>query len=52
MKALSELLPAARAFLAKPAKMLIGGQWREAASGEVLASSDPATGETLAMYNP
>ena len=50
MKTLSELLPAARAFLAKPAKMLIGGQWREAASGEALASLDPATGETLAMF--
>jgi phenylacetaldehyde dehydrogenase len=50
MKAHSELLPAARAFLAKPARMLIGGQWREAASGEALASPDPATGETLAMF--
>jgi phenylacetaldehyde dehydrogenase len=46
MKALSELLPAARAFLAKPARMLIGGQWREAASGEALPSPDPVTGET------
>ena len=50
MKAHSELLPAARAFLAKPARMLIDGQWREAASGEALASPDPATGETLAMF--
>jgi acyl-CoA reductase-like NAD-dependent aldehyde dehydrogenase len=50
MKPHSELLPAARAFLAKPARMLIGGQWREAASGEALASADPATGETLAMF--
>jgi phenylacetaldehyde dehydrogenase len=50
MKAHFELLPAARAFLAKPARMLIGGQWREAASGETLASPDPATGETLAMF--
>ena len=50
MKAHSELLPAARAFLAKPARMLIGGQWREAASREALASPDPATGETLAMF--
>ena len=45
-----ELLPAVRAFLAKPAKMLIGGHWREAASGEALPSPDPATGETLAMF--
>jgi acyl-CoA reductase-like NAD-dependent aldehyde dehydrogenase len=50
MKAHSELLPAARAFLAKPATMLIGGQWREAASGEALASPDPATGETIALF--
>jgi phenylacetaldehyde dehydrogenase len=50
MKAHSELLPAARAFLAKPARMLIGGQWRDAASGEALASADPATGETIALF--
>jgi acyl-CoA reductase-like NAD-dependent aldehyde dehydrogenase len=50
MKTHFELLPAARAFLAKPARMLIGGQWREAASGKTLASPDPATGETLAMF--
>ena len=30
--------------------MLIGGQWREAASGETLASLDPATGEMLATF--
>ena len=39
-----------RAFLGKPAKMLIGGHWRESASGETLPSPDPATGETLAMF--
>jgi phenylacetaldehyde dehydrogenase len=50
MNALSGLLPSARAFLARPAKMLIGGQWREAASGLTLASNDPATGETLAVF--
>ena len=45
-----ELLPAARAFLAKPAKMLIGGQWRDAASGETLPSIDPATGKVIATF--
>jgi phenylacetaldehyde dehydrogenase len=50
MKMLPELLPAVRSFLAKPAKMLIGGQWRNAASGETLPSLDPATGETLASF--
>ena len=45
-----ELLPTTRAFLARPAKMLIGGQWREAASGETLPSLDPATGELLAKF--
>ncbi|AKH43684.1 phenylacetaldehyde dehydrogenase [Altererythrobacter atlanticus] len=29
-------------------KMLIGGEWREAASGETFATEDPATGEKLA----
>ncbi len=50
MKTLPELLPAVRAFLAKPAKMLIGGQWRDAAGGEAMPSLDPATGETLATF--
>jgi phenylacetaldehyde dehydrogenase len=50
MKTIPDLLPGVRAFLAKPAKMLIGGKWRDAVSGETLASLDPATGETLAMF--
>ena len=50
MKTLPELLPDVRSFLAKPAKMLLGGQWRDAASGETLPSLDPATGETLASF--
>lgn len=45
-----ELLPATRAFLAKPAKMLIGGQWLDAASGETLPSIDPATGKLLGVF--
>ncbi len=45
-----ELLPATRTFLAKPAKMLIGGQWPEASSGETLPSIDPATGKVLGVF--
>jgi acyl-CoA reductase-like NAD-dependent aldehyde dehydrogenase len=32
----------------KAGKMLIGGEWREAASGETFATEDPSTGEKLA----
>jgi phenylacetaldehyde dehydrogenase len=49
MMTVPELLPATRAFLAKPARMLIGGQWREASSGETLPSIDPATGKVLGV---
>ncbi len=41
------ILDSTQAFLAKPARMLIGGQWREASSGELLASIDPATGSVI-----
>jgi hypothetical protein len=43
-----QTLPAVQSFLARPPKMLIGGQWREAASGETMDSIDPATGRVLA----
>lgn len=36
------------AFLAKPHKLLIGGQWVEAQSGEMIESVNPATGEPIA----
>src|SRR5258707_11121984 len=37
------------AFLQQqPIKMLIGGQWVEAASGKVFETIDPSTGEVLA----
>lgn len=42
MMTVPELLPATRAALAKRARMLIGGQWRDAASGETLPSVDSA----------
>jgi phenylacetaldehyde dehydrogenase len=50
MKTIPDLLPAVQSFLAKPAQILIGGQWRDAASGETLPSLDPATGQTLANF--
>lgn len=45
-----EVLPAVQSFLAKPARMLIGGQWREAASGETMDSIDPATGKSIGRF--
>lgn len=50
MKKTVELLPSTRAFVSRPAKMLIGGQWREALSGRTLPSYDPATGEVIASF--
>jgi phenylacetaldehyde dehydrogenase len=35
-------------FLNQPRKMLIGGQWVEAASGKTFETYDPATGQVLA----
>lgn len=37
-----------RAFLDKPLRLLIGGQWVDGAAGETLATFDPATGLKLA----
>jgi aldehyde dehydrogenase (NAD+) len=42
--------PAVKSFLAKPARMLIGGQWREAASGETMEAIDPATGKAIGRF--
>ncbi|RMG55204.1 MAG: aldehyde dehydrogenase family protein [Acidobacteria bacterium] len=39
--------PEVSQFLAKPRKLLIGGQWVEAASGKTFPVFDPATGEVL-----
>jgi phenylacetaldehyde dehydrogenase len=36
-------------FLAKPRRMLIGGQWIEAASGQTFPAFDPAIGEPIAQ---
>src|SRR5580704_17085538 len=40
--------PRVARFLATPRKMLIGGQWVNAASGKTFATLDPATGDVLA----
>jgi acyl-CoA reductase-like NAD-dependent aldehyde dehydrogenase len=45
-----DVLPATRAYLTRPAKMLIGGRWRDGSNGETLPSIDPATGETLGRF--
>jgi phenylacetaldehyde dehydrogenase len=42
-----ELHPATAAFLAKPRRMLIGGEWVDALSGQTLPVVDPANGETF-----
>jgi acyl-CoA reductase-like NAD-dependent aldehyde dehydrogenase len=41
------LLPAVHDFLARPAKLLIAGNWREAASGARIDALDPATGRSI-----
>lgn len=42
---MSRLGDAAKAFLKKPKKLLIGGEWRDALSGKTFGVIDPATGE-------
>jgi betaine-aldehyde dehydrogenase len=45
-----ELSPYVLNFLGgSPLKLLIGGQWEEADSGEVMEVTNPATGETIAQ---
>jgi acyl-CoA reductase-like NAD-dependent aldehyde dehydrogenase len=44
-----QLLPATRDFLDRhPKKLLIGGQWQPAATGQTFATLNPATGTVLA----
>jgi phenylacetaldehyde dehydrogenase len=45
---LPDLQPAVRAFVDKPKRMLIGGEWVDALDGETFPTIDPATGETVA----
>ena len=44
------ILPAVQSFLARPAKMLIDGQWREAVDGERIDAIDPATGRAIGKF--
>lgn len=41
------VLDATRAFLAKPKRMLIGGEWSDAASGDTIDVVNPADGSVL-----
>jgi len=41
------VLPAVRAFLSENKKLLIDGQWVDAASGKTFPTTDPATGQVL-----
>jgi acyl-CoA reductase-like NAD-dependent aldehyde dehydrogenase len=50
MMTLPALHPGTTAFLARPANMLIGGQWRPSSDGHQLDSLDPATGRLLARF--
>ncbi|HEY0551602.1 MAG TPA: aldehyde dehydrogenase family protein, partial [Verrucomicrobiae bacterium] len=43
-------LPAVQAFISKPAQMLIGSEWRGAASGEWIEAIDPATGKVIGRF--
>lgn len=43
------ILPQTRSFLTRPQKMLIGGQWLDAASGATMSFRYPATGEVLGV---
>jgi phenylacetaldehyde dehydrogenase len=44
----SALSEAASRFLGTPRRMLIGGEWRDAAAGARIDVRDPATGDTIA----
>ena len=44
------ILPAVAEFLAKPARMLAGGHWLDARSGEQIESLDPATGKAIGRF--
>jgi acyl-CoA reductase-like NAD-dependent aldehyde dehydrogenase len=44
------LSSAVQSFLAKPAKMLIGSEWRDAANGETIKAIDPATGKSIGKF--
>jgi phenylacetaldehyde dehydrogenase len=43
-----ELSPEVRDFLGRPKRMLVGGEWLDARSGETFGTENPATGEQIA----
>jgi phenylacetaldehyde dehydrogenase len=43
------LLDTVREWLARPKRLLIGGEWVEAASGQTFPDYDPSTGEVIAQ---
>lgn len=45
---MATVVQGARDFLGTPRKMLVGGNWVEAQTGETIAVEDPATGEEIA----
>jgi hypothetical protein len=47
MQSSTTVLPAVQSFLARPAKLFIGGEWRDATNGEWIESPDPATGKSI-----
>jgi acyl-CoA reductase-like NAD-dependent aldehyde dehydrogenase len=48
-KVLARVQPAVRDFLSSgPKRLLIGGRWKESASGKTFETLDPATGQVLA----
>src|SRR3954468_24616730 len=47
---MTQLLPAVSEFISRPRRMLIGAEWREAASGEFIETPDPATGKTIGRF--
>ena len=49
MLELEPILPSLETWLSQPRKMLIGGEWVDAASGKTFPAYNPATGEVLAQ---
>ncbi len=47
---LAPVLPAVAEFLARPAKMLIGGQWRNGDGAPCVPSFNPATGQPIGSF--
>jgi acyl-CoA reductase-like NAD-dependent aldehyde dehydrogenase len=50
MMKIPEVMASVRDWLVSPRKMLVNGQWRDAVGGATLTSTDPANGQTLALF--